>query len=249
MDSRAKWLWPVGAGILASIKWSVFPVLGTLSLFSLMFLGLRHKIGVLVFGLVIITLALIYYDHLEIYIGYTLRLFENASPPQGISLQTVLPKTLAKSLQLVTFAFMVITFFFSVSRQKWPIAAMATIFPFTMVMAIQGMCYATLSYEYRVVSLLGFIVPLFVWIRSDFEISQKMKLATSLVFAAFILLAFRPIHFFLYREPSWIADQMVIMYLGFSAIFVLIYLFILNNLKRNSTEFKTKVINSAESSK
>jgi len=57
-------------------------------------------------------------------------------------------------------------------------------------MTAQGLCFGTISYEYRVVSLLGMVVPLLLWIQKT-EVGEKIKLSMAITFGVFLVIVFR----------------------------------------------------------
>jgi hypothetical protein len=211
-----------GCGFFGSLKWSSFPFLGTFSVFA--FLGIdnrRRWLFILILGVMLLSILSFLpqvYDYLP-----SLRFYEFARiEPGGVTFLRLMPKILAKGFQILCMVSVTAIFLLLCRKQSRTSLFESISFPFATAMAIQGMCYGTLSFEYRIVSLLGLVPPLALWTEST-ALSPRIKLAAALSFAVFLVLAFRVFDFLLGMDPV----SMAIFYLINSVFWLVLCFYIL----------------------
>jgi len=186
---NAGWLFFL-TGFLAAFKWSSLPFLGAFS--ALAFLASESKkrwYFVIPLVVVILSVLLFWQQFLE-YLPSFQTYEVNFDHPVGLSFWHLMPKALAKVFQIICLVlFGGFFLFLSKKENRQKLFEMISL-PFALAMTAQGLCFGSISLEYRVVTLLGMIVPLLLWLQRA-EVDEKIKLSIAITFGAFLLIAFR----------------------------------------------------------
>ena len=226
---RGAWLYSSGAGILAAIKWSALPFLGTFCLAALCAARKKERIYHILPLLVVAASILFYLPELKEY-WPSLQRYEVQARPTGISFMLLMPAWAAKSLQIASAILIIILIKFKSGAGKKGAAELfrAISLPFAAAMFIQGMCFGTISYEYRIVGLLGIIPGLAIWLdRYGSKIGTISAALTVAGFTAFTISAFRVFYFQFWPIPVFTSPVMAATYLTFSIFFILISIMII----------------------
>ncbi|VAW39501.1 hypothetical protein MNBD_DELTA03-240 [hydrothermal vent metagenome] len=226
---RGAWLYSSGAGILAAIKWSALPFLGTFCLAALCAARKKERIYHILPLLVVAASILFYLPELKEY-WPSLQRYEVQARPTGISFMLLMPAWAAKSLQIASAILIIILIKFKSGAGKEGAAELfrAISLPFAAAMFIQGMCFGTISYEYRIVGLLGIIPGLAIWLdRYGSKIGTISAALTVAGFTAFTISAFRVFYFQFWPIPVFTSPVMAATYLTFSIFFILISIMII----------------------
>ncbi len=227
-SKRLRVLTCTGSGFLASLKWSSFPFMGT---FCAIFLAAsnRKTRWIAVLPLLIITLSIIIFPTEIKQYWPSLRRYEIMARPTGVTFMYLMPKLAAKSMQVISAALVMGLLLARTSKNPTLRADIfrAISLPFAMTMFIQGMCFGTISYEYRIVSMLGLIPGVLLWINQVNQINLHLKRLVTALVTIFMITAFRVFHFFIWQLPAWEASGMTIIYLCFSLLFLAISIIIL----------------------
>lgn len=226
---RRAWFHFTAAGILAAIKWSALPFLGTFCLAALCTARKKERIYHLLPFLVVAASILFYLPELKEY-WPSLQRYEIHARPTGISFMLLMPAWAAKSIQTASALLIIILIRLkSVNGQERAAELFRAVsLPFAMAMFIQGMCFGTISYEYRIVGLLGIIPGLAIWLdRYGRRIGGILTTMTVAAFTAFTILAFRIFYFQLWPIPVFTSVNMAAAYLAFSVFFILLSIIII----------------------
>ncbi len=177
-------------GLMGAFKWSSIPFLGTFSAFA--FIANKTKKRWLYFiplSVIVLSVLLFWPQFLD-YLP-SMRLFEfEAKSPLGLSFWFIMPKTLAKSFQIICLVlFSAVFVFFSKGEPGQNLFKKVSL-PFGLAMAAQGLCFGSISFEYRVVTLLGMVVPFLLWVEKT-DVKQEIKMAVGITFGAFLVFVFR----------------------------------------------------------
>ena len=196
------------SGLMGAFKWSSIPFLGTFSAFAFIANKTKNRWFYLIPLSVIGINILMFWPQFLEYLP-SLRMFElDAKFPIGLSFWQIMPKTLAKSFQIICLVvFSVIFLIYSKKDTEHNLFSKVSL-PFGLAMAAQGLCFGSMSNEYRVVTLLGMVVPLMLWVEKT-DVSQNIKMIISISFAAFLVFVFRNFQYFI--GPTEI--QMTIVFL------------------------------------
>ncbi len=215
-------LYSVASGFFGSLKWSSFPFLGAFGTFA--FLGIDNRRRWLpILALIVILLTILaflpqIYDYLP-----SLQLYEFAAKvPDGVTFSYLMPKILARSFQIVCMIMVSAIFLLLCQKQNRITLFESICFPFALAMAIQGMCYGPISFEYRAVSILGLVPALALWTERT-AVSPKIKLIVALSFALFFVVSFRLLDLFLGMDRV----SMSIFYLISSVFWLVLCLYII----------------------
>ncbi len=202
----------IAAGFFSTLKWSSAPFLGTICLLGCC-CSVRKKRWVFLIPLAILFFsALLFYRQVVEYLP-SLQMYEFQARPSGISFMYLLPKALAKNVQISSclLVIMLSVGLFRTTEQRSNLLQYIS-FPFALTMFIQGMCYGTISYEYRIVSIIGLVPGFLIWLVHVPDLSGSLKVGTAVFFATFILIAFRVFYFFFWDLPTVAAPLMSIFY-------------------------------------
>ena len=212
----------VAAGFLAAFKWSSAPFIGTFSLMA--FLGSKWKKSwvFLLPGLVMILTVIIFLPEVKEY-WPSLQRYEFNAKPAGISFMYFMPRQAAKFLQIASCTIVIgLTLLLHRGNDRREVAFRAISFPFALTMFIQGMCYGTISFEYRIVSIFGLLPAYLIWMEQGNIKSMPVKAALTAFFAMFLIVSFRVGYFLFWYLPTLISPAMSAFYLG-SSIATLIF--------------------------
>ena len=178
------------SGLMGAFKWSSVPFLGAFSAFA--FIANKSKnrwFNLIPLSVIAISILLFWPQFLE-YLP-SLRMFEmDAKLPLGLSFWQVMPKTLAKSFQIICLVIFSSLFLVYSKRNSSQNNFANVSVPFGLAMAAQGLCFGSISFEYRVITLLGLVVPLLLWVEKT-DVSLKIKMLISISFAVFLAFVFR----------------------------------------------------------
>ena len=216
---RRRYVLPaVASGLFGALKWSSAPFIGTFSLMA--FLGSRWRKSwiFLLPGLVMLLTAIVFLPEVKEY-WPSLQRYEFGAKPAGISFMYFMPRAAAKGLQIASCAIALVLTFLLHKGTDGRIAAFKAIsFPFALTMFIQGMCYGTISFEYRIVSIFGLLPAYLIWMEQGGIKSTPVKAAMTAFFAVFLFVAFRVGYYLFWDLPTLISPAMSAFYLASSAI-------------------------------
>jgi hypothetical protein len=208
----------LAAGFFASLKWSSAPFIGTISLFGLCYSTYKKKWIFLIPPTIILLSVLLFYRQMYEY-WPSLQRYEFQATPLGVSFVYFLPLSIAKVVQILSCLLVIILSVFLHPQQEQRSDLIKKIsFPFALTMFIQGMCFGTISYEYRIVSIIGLVPGFFIWLTYVQDIPNILKALVAAFFAIFIIIAFRVFHYFMWDLPSIASPGMSINYFIFSLI-------------------------------
>ncbi len=238
---RGAWLYSTGAGILAAIKWSALPFLGTFCLAAL-FCAARKKERIYhILPLLVVAASILFYlPELKEY-WPSLQRYEIEARPTGLSFMLLMPAWAAKSIQTASAVLIIILIRLKSVNGKERAAELfrAISLPFAMAMFIQGMCFGTISYEYRIVGLLGIIPGLAIWLdRYGSRIGGILTAMAVAAFTAFTISAFRIFYFQFWPIPVFTSPVMAATYLAFSIFFILLSIIIIFQYGNHLPEVK-----------
>jgi hypothetical protein len=97
-------------------------------------------------------------------------------------------------------------------------------------MAVQGLCFGAISFEYRVISLLGLIVPFVLWAEQS-DVPGKIKNTLAVSLAVFLSFVFRNFQYLL--APT--EFQMTAVFLASSLFWLGLCCYILVNCRTFQT--------------
>lgn len=223
----------IGAGLFGALKWSSAPFVGTFSLFA--FLGSRWKKSwvFLIPGLVVLLTAALFLPEVREY-WPSLQRYEFEASPAGVSFMYFMPRAVAKVIQIISCALVIVlTLLLHRGNDQRTAAFKAISFPFALTMFIEGMCYGTISFEYRIVAIFGLLPAYILWMEHGGIRSAAVKIAMTGFFALFLFISFRVGYYLIWDLPTLISPAMSAFYLA-SAAFALIftcYLSVIINVK------------------
>lgn len=209
----------LASGFFGALKWSSVPFLGTFSVFA--FLGTNPRkrwVFILILGILSLS-VLAFLPEIRQY-WPSLQQYEFSAKPAGLSFVYLMPKTLAKSIQILSTLIIIVIFMLFSQKQRRIGLFKSISLPFALSMAIQGMCFGTVSYEYRVVSMLGLIPAFVLWTEKANDVPLNIKILVATFFAIFLIVTFRVFDFFLWNNTDWRPVSMSALYL-FSSLFCL----------------------------
>ena len=203
----------LAAGVLAAVKLTALPPLGGLALFALV-AGPRGRRRFVLLAAPFIAVASFlllpdprFIDHI--------RFWEGAVRPQGASFGHVMPGWIGKILPILTGLGVATILRYRHRPHELDDAIKATVGPFGLALAIQGVVLGTASFEYRAVSLLGLIPVLAIWVERADVVPAALKAMTVAGFGLFLVMAFR-VHNITWRGRL---EIMVLTYLAASMAF------------------------------
>ena len=85
-------------------------------------------------------------------------------------------------------------------------------------MFIQGMCYGTISFEYRIVAIFGLLPAYLLWMEQGGIRSTAAKVVMTAFFALFLFVSFRVGYFLFWDVPELISPAMSAFYLSSSLV-------------------------------
>jgi len=212
----------VASGLLGALKWSSAPFIGTFSLMA--FLGSNWKKSWVFWlpGLTMILTAVVFLPEVREY-WPSLQRYEFAARPAGISFMYFLPRTAAKVLQIISCGIVIVlTLLLHRGNDRRFAAFKAISFPFALTMFIQGMCYGTISFEYRIVAIFGLLPAYLLWMEQGGVQSIPFKVAMTAFFALFLIVSFRMGYFLFWDLPTLGSPAMSAFYLV-SSVLTLIF--------------------------
>jgi hypothetical protein len=179
----------VVAGLSAAVKYSSLPFLG--SLCWLGFLGSqRRNRWAYVVALAIVPLtALVFYRQMHEYLP-SLRQYELEAEPRGVTFCHIMPRAVAKSVQVGCMLVFSAWYWFGVPKASRSSVLAGVSLPYALAMAAQGICFGTQSFEYRSVMFLGLIPALYVWVEKS-PARAADKILVAVMFAVFLVVALR----------------------------------------------------------
>ena len=180
----------VTAGLLGGIKVTSVPLLLILSLFGA---ALKQRLGqltalVLTLGLTIVVFVTEMPEYLAV-----LRSWEVVAPA-GVTFLRFLPWTVARAIPVASLVIVGVFGFIrsrNVQHKNGVNVWVAMLMPFALAMGIESLGIFKVSYEYRSVSLFGFIPCLLLWCESNPHMPSRLKYWVTVSFAGFLLLALR----------------------------------------------------------
>jgi hypothetical protein len=192
----------LAAGLLGALKWSSAPFIGTISLFGWCNSTLKKKwLFVLPPAVMLLSALILYRQVLEYW--PILRMYAFQDKPKGVGFMLFLPRSLAEMVQIFSCLLVIII---SVSlyrrRERRSDLLQYISFPFALTMFIQGTCFGATSFEYRIVAIIGLVPGFLIWLNYVPDIPEKLKVATAVFFAAFIIITFRVFHYFIWDLPN-----------------------------------------------
>jgi hypothetical protein len=178
------------SGLLGAFKWSSVPFLGAFSAFAFLATDTKKRWYFFIPLIIIILSVLLFWQQFLEYLP-SLQVYEiNMKQPVGLSFWHLMPKALAKCFQMICLVFFSALFlYFSKKGYRQKLFEMVSL-PFALAMAAQGLCFGSFSLEYRVVTLLGMIVPFLLWVEKT-SVGEKIKLSMAITFGVFLVLVFR----------------------------------------------------------
>ena len=208
----------LAAGFFGALKWNSAPFLGTISLLGWCGSAWKKRWLFVLPPVVLLLSALLFYRQVQEY-WPSLQLYEFQAAPAGVSFMLFMPRPLAKMVQICS-CLMVIILSTRLNRRPEQRSDLLQhiSFPFALTMFIQGMCYGTVSYEYRIVTITGLVPGFLVWLNHVPDIPVTLKVAAAAFFAAFIIIAFRVFHFFIWDLPTLASPGMSFFYLVCSIV-------------------------------
>ncbi len=225
---RSQAITGIAAGFLAAIKWSALPFTGTFCGVFFATSGKKlHWLALL--PLLIVILSIILFPTEIKQYWPSLQRYEFMAKPTGVTFMYFMPKLAAKTVQIICAALLMTFLLISTAKNPRirPELFKQISLPFAMAMFIQGICFGTISYEYRIVSLLGLIPCLLIWLSIVEQVDFRIKVLVTVLFATFMLTAFRVFYFWIWQIPTWQASGMTVVYLCFSLFFLAISFYII----------------------
>jgi hypothetical protein len=216
---RRRYVMPaVAAGLFGAIKWSSAPFIGTVSLMAFLGSNWRKSWIFLIPGLVMVLTAIIFLPEVKEY-WPSLQRYEFDANPYGISFMYFMPRVVAKALQIISCGVVIILTLLLHRGNDRRLAAFKVIsFPFALTMFVQGMCYGTISFEYRIVSIFGLLPAYLLWMEKGGIQSTPVKAAMTAFFALFLFISFRVGYFLIWGLPTLSSPAMSAFYLASSAV-------------------------------
>lgn len=211
---RSSVLPAIGAGLFGAIKWSSAPFIGTFSLFA--FLGSNWKKSwvFLIPGLVMLLTAALFLPEVREY-WPSLQRYEFEANPAGISFMYFMPRAAAKFIQIISCGIIIVlTLLLHRDNEQRVAAFKALSFPFALTMFIMGMCYGTISFEYRIVSILGLLPAYLLWMEQGGIQSKPVKVVMTTFFGLFLFISFRVGYYLFWDLPTLVSPAMSAFYLA-----------------------------------
>ena len=223
----------LASGLFGALKWSSAPFIGTFSIMAL--LGSKRKKSwiFLLPGLVMVLTAVIFLPEVKEY-WPSLQRYEFNASPAGISFMYFMPHLAAKALQITSCGLVIVlTLLLHRGNDRRLAAFKAISFPFALTMFIQGMCYGTISFEYRIVSIFGLLPAYLLWMEQGGIQSTPVKMAMTAFFALFLFVSFRVAYFLIWDLPTLISPAMSAFYLAssFAALIFTCYLSVITRAR------------------
>jgi glycosyl transferase family 87 len=206
------------SGFLGALKWTSAPFLGCFSVFTLALgTGRRRWSALGLLAVMALGTGLFWHELGEYW--YAIRVFEIDAAPRGISLQHYLPRPVVKVLPVfVTAAIAGLALWRARTPAQREALAFALSAPFSMLLLGLAACYATTSYEYHSVTLLGAIPGLVVWLERDSAVPPRIKLLVTVGFAFFLCVAFRTFQLAPPFNSSWMTRNYIVFSLAMLTI-------------------------------
>jgi hypothetical protein len=178
-------------GVVGALKWTAAPFLGCFAALGfLVASGLKRW----VFFAIPVVMALgtfLFWSELKEYWG-TIRYYELDSEPMGLTLEAYLPRLWAKAMPVILTACLA-TVVLVRSRSAAARARIlgASSLPFALALTNLTVAYVAESFEYHTVTMLAMVPVLVVWAEREPWVSRRLKAFVAVVFALFLLIAFR----------------------------------------------------------
>jgi glycosyl transferase family 87 len=200
----------LASGFLGALKWTSAPFLGCFSAFTFALCTGRRRWSALGLLAVMAIGTAVFWRELGEY-WYAIRVFEIDAEPRGISLQHYLPRPVVKLLPVVvTAAISGLALWRARAEPQREVLLLALSAPFSMLLLGLAACYATTSYEYHSVALLGAIPGLVVWLERDSAVPPRIKLLVTVGFALFLCVAFRTFQLAPPFNSSWMTRNYIV---------------------------------------
>jgi hypothetical protein len=211
----------LGAGLLGALKWSSAPFIGTVSLLGWFGSTWKRSWLFIVPPAVMALSALLFYGQVREY-WPVLHRYAYWTKPEGVSFLLLMPRSLAGTVQIFSCLLVTIISACLYRRREQRGELLRYIsFPFALTMFIQGSCISATSFEYRIVAIMGLVPGFLIWLNVVPDIPEKLKIASAVFFAAFIIVSFRVFHFFIWDLPGLESPGMSLFYFISSLISLL----------------------------
>ncbi len=182
----------LAAGLLGSLKWTCLPFLGCFCVVAFVFGKDRRRWVYFCIPVITAITTALFYSGLKEY-WRTIEVYELTASPRGLTLQHVLPRTVAQLLPVVvTLLVCGVAWARPGARRNAPATLSAVAAPFSLALMNLTICFGTVSYEYHTVATLGLLPGLVIWIEKAVSVSLPIKAFTAAVYAMFLSIAFRP---------------------------------------------------------
>lgn len=217
------------SGLMGALKWSSLPFIGTFSATAFLLAPSKKRWAFLIPGLVFLLSILLFFPGIREY-WPSLELYEFTAEPDGVSFMYFMPRAFAKIFQIICCLIVIILCFTLRKGPENRADLFSRIsFPFAMAMFIQGMCFGTISFEYRMVSMFGLIPAFILWLALAETVPAKIKLSTAFLFGTFIIISFRIFHYLIWDMPTLNSPAMSAFYITSSIIFLFQTCFLILN--------------------
>ena len=216
---RRRFVFPaIFSGLLGALKWSSAPFVGTFSLMAFFGSNAKKSWVFLLPGLAMGLTALLFLPEVKEY-WPSLQRYEFNASPAGISFMYFMPRQAAKLLQIFSCGIILaLTMLLHRGKDQRLVAFRAISFPFALTMFIEGMCYGTISFEYRIVSIFGLLPAYLLWMEQGGIQSSGAKAFMTAFFAFFLFIAFRVGYYLVWDLPTLISPPMSAFYLMSSVV-------------------------------
>jgi len=217
----------IAAGFFSAIKYVSLPFLGSFSFLSFLAAkGRTRWFYLLPLGVLAVSLLAFWPQTVE-YIG-VLRFYDVTSGREGVTFMHMMPPFLAKTFQIgCMLVFGAIFWWMSNEKSRQKLFEIVSL-PFALAMAVQGLCFGTMSFEYRVVMMFGLIPGFILWMETArAPVWIKAALASTLL--VFLVVAFHTFDNYVNMYPAYMTAGYLLVSMFWLGLCV--YLVILNKPK------------------
>jgi len=201
-----------------ALKWTSVPVLLAFSLSGIVASATARKR--LAYGAIPLVLglsAMAFAPDVQDY-WPSLQQYELEGPPVGMSLELLLPGAGAKAVPVVcTVGFLALLLLRTRRTSDRAIVLQAVAVPWGLAVALQSLCMFRMAYEYRAVSLLGFLPVVIIWMERAAIVRRGLRMVVGILVGVFFVLAFRV---FDLRGTLLSSSQMLYAYGAWSLVFL-----------------------------
>jgi hypothetical protein len=202
------------AGFIGALKWTSVSFLACFALLGFLLSSGRKRLSFFLIPTLMLLGTLAFWRDLIDY-WHTIQIYEIDAKPYGLTLQYLLPRSLARAVPVVmTLVILGLSLIRSRSADDRAQALKQLSAPFAIALMNVAVCFGTLSYEYHTVATLGMIPGLVIWTRRALDVPQWLKASTCAAFAIFELVAFRT-----YGFGALTPQTMTEVYAGFALLF------------------------------